>query len=84
MLRILGNANRLCDGLTRRDLLHVGGAGVLGLTLNGLLEAASRQASSPLSKAGNLRIARQQLRPREALLFLFSCTDRRASLKRST
>ena len=33
MLRILGNARRLCDGLTRRDLLHVGNLGAFGLGL---------------------------------------------------
>lgn len=33
MLRILGSPKTLCDGLTRRDLLHVGGLGALGLTL---------------------------------------------------
>src|SRR6188768_806500 len=38
MLRILGNSKRLCDGLTRRDLLHVGGLGAFGLGLHHLLE----------------------------------------------
>ncbi len=33
MLRILGGPKRLCDGLTRRDLLHVGALGLLGLGL---------------------------------------------------
>ncbi len=31
MLRILGTPKRLCDGLTRRELLQVGGLGLLGL-----------------------------------------------------
>ncbi|MEI8019059.1 MAG: DUF1501 domain-containing protein [Schlesneria sp.] len=34
MLRILGSKKRLCNGITRRDLLHVGGIGALGLGLN--------------------------------------------------
>ena len=34
MLRILGNQKRLCDGMTRRDLLHVGGLGLFGLNLS--------------------------------------------------
>ena len=47
MIRILGTPKRLCDGLTRRDLLHVG-AGSLGLMgLGGLSGAAS-----PLVKGG--------------------------------
>ena len=33
MLRILGGPKRLCDGITRRDLLHVGSLGLLGLGL---------------------------------------------------
>lgn len=31
MLRLLGNRKRLCDGLTRRDLIQAGGWGLLGL-----------------------------------------------------
>ncbi|MBI1901275.1 MAG: DUF1501 domain-containing protein [Planctomycetia bacterium] len=33
MLRLFGSRKTLCDGLSRRDLLHVGGLGALGLTL---------------------------------------------------
>ena len=33
MLRILGGPKRLCDGITRRDLLQVGSLGLLGLGL---------------------------------------------------
>jgi hypothetical protein len=43
MLRVLGSAKRLCDGLTRRDLLQVGGLGLAGLGLEALL-AANRTA----------------------------------------
>ena len=35
MIRVLGGPKRLCDGLTRRDLLHVGSLGMLGLGLSG-------------------------------------------------
>lgn len=35
MIRVLGGPKRLCDGLTRRDLLHVGSLGLLGLGLSG-------------------------------------------------
>jgi hypothetical protein len=34
MLRILGNPKTLCDGLSRRDLLHIGGLGAFGLSLS--------------------------------------------------
>ncbi len=58
MLRILGSPTTLCDGLTRRDLLHVGGLGALGLGLSDLLrldqaqaEMASRASSFGKAKA---------------------------------
>jgi len=47
MFRVLGSPTRLCDGLTRRDLLQIGGASMAGLTLPQLL-AGSAQASSEL------------------------------------
>lgn len=45
MLRILGSEKRLCSGITRRDLMHVGGIGALGLGLHNvspLIAAPSR------------------------------------------
>lgn len=33
MLRILGSARQLCGGMTRRDMLRVGGLGIAGLNL---------------------------------------------------
>ncbi len=33
MIPILGSDKRLCDGLSRRDLLHLGGLGAFGLSL---------------------------------------------------
>ena len=42
MLRILGNRKVLCDGLTRRDLLHIGGLGAFGIALSDIL--GQRQA----------------------------------------
>jgi hypothetical protein len=49
MLRILGSPKTLCDGLTRRDLLHVGGLGAFGLSLDSFLRhrgAAAAKNSS--------------------------------------
>ena len=46
MLTVLGNPRRTCDGLTRRELLQIGGAGMLGMSLPQLLAAES--AASPL------------------------------------
>lgn len=34
MIRVLGGRKRLCDGLTRRDLLHAGSIGLFGLGLS--------------------------------------------------
>lgn len=39
MLKVLGNSARLCDGISRRQLLEAGGAGLLGLSLPKLLQA---------------------------------------------
>ena len=41
MLSITAGRRRLCDGLSRREVLRVGGAGLLGLTLPGLLQAGT-------------------------------------------
>ena len=51
MLRLLGPPTTLCDGLTRRDLLHVGGLGAFGLTLPSFLKLqASEPARAPAAK----------------------------------
>lgn len=47
MLRFFGSRKRLCDGLTRRDLIHVGGLGLFGLGLNDILGLREVQASVP-------------------------------------
>jgi hypothetical protein len=49
MLRVLGTRRRLCDGLTRRDLLRVGGLGALGLSLGEALQLQAAQGSTPAS-----------------------------------
>lgn len=47
MLRVLGGLKRLCDGLTRRDLLQVSSLGLLGLGASGLGLSASVLGSEP-------------------------------------
>src|SRR5438477_7548629 len=44
MIRLLGSRKTLCDGLTRRDFLHVGGLGMLGLGLSDFLRLQEAQA----------------------------------------
>jgi Protein of unknown function (DUF1501) len=52
MLRVLGGAKRLCDGLTRRDLLHVGSLGLLGLGLREWsLPSPARAGDAPPSSS---------------------------------
>lgn len=46
MLRVLGNPKRLCNGLTRRDMLVAGGLSLFGLTLPDWLKASERKAPS--------------------------------------
>lgn len=56
MLRILGSPRKLCDGVTRRDFLHVGGLGALGLTLadfGRIREAQAAAGTSPSAKTAN-------------------------------
>ncbi|MEX2121663.1 MAG: DUF1501 domain-containing protein [Pirellulales bacterium] len=43
MLRLLGSNKTLCDGFSRRDLLQVGGLGMLGLGLSDALALAAEQ-----------------------------------------
>src|SRR6478752_5914627 len=48
MLTITGSPKRLCDGISRRDLMQIGGLGLLGLPLSQFhrLEAAERDSVS--------------------------------------
>jgi len=48
MLRFNGNAKPLCDGVSRRDILHVGGLSLLGLNIanHQALQAASTDVNS--------------------------------------
>lgn len=47
MLSILGNRVRLCDGITRREMLRVGGLAFTGLAWSDLLRARETQPSRP-------------------------------------
>ncbi|MEX2120215.1 MAG: DUF1501 domain-containing protein [Pirellulales bacterium] len=50
MLSILGQGTKLCDGITRRELLRVGGLAFAGLTLADVLRL--RAAAAPDSRRG--------------------------------
>jgi hypothetical protein len=50
-VRILGNNKKLCDGISRRDLVQAGGASLFGLTLADLLSLQAAQAA-PTGAAG--------------------------------
>jgi Protein of unknown function (DUF1501) len=54
MLTVRDRGTRLCDGVTRRDALHVGGLGLLGLSLPELL----RSRAAATEPAGQRRGAR--------------------------
>src|SRR6516164_4197031 len=49
MIRVLGGPKRLCDGVTRRDLVHVGSLGLLGLGLSSAPFLPRAKAGSPLA-----------------------------------
>src|SRR5262245_15338584 len=50
MFHLCSSGARLCDGLTRREFLRVGGLGLAGLTLPDLLRSGV-QGASPHGKA---------------------------------
>ena len=52
MLRVLGSDKTLCDGFSRRDVLQVGGLGMLGLSLESFLKLQAAQAE-PTRKSGS-------------------------------
>src|SRR4051812_13602178 len=52
MIRLLGNPKRLCNGMTRRDLLHIGGLGAFGFGLADELRLRSAPAASPRNARG--------------------------------
>src|SRR5712692_11749484 len=49
MLHLYGPGARLCDGVTRREFLRVGGLGLAGLSLPALLQG--RSAAAPAARA---------------------------------
>jgi len=46
MIRLFGNKKVLCDGVSRRDLLHIGGLGALGLGLGDWFQLRQAQAGT--------------------------------------
>jgi hypothetical protein len=50
MLRVLGSARTLCGGMTRRDLLRIGGLGLAGMTLADLASWTAASADSITSR----------------------------------
>ena len=48
MLTFRARSARLCDGVSRRDALHVGGLGALGLTLPALFARQAQAVGKPL------------------------------------
>lgn len=50
MLRILSSKKRLCDGVTRRDMLHAGGLSLAGIGLSDLLRSKANASSDELKR----------------------------------
>lgn len=51
MLSVLGRGTRLCDGVTRREVLRVGGLAFGGLTLADVLRARTASPATPRTKS---------------------------------
>src|SRR5688572_10187689 len=47
MLRILGSTTRACDGFSRRELMQIGGLGMLGVGVTDWLRLKEVQAAVP-------------------------------------
>ena len=54
MLRILGSARHFCDGVTRREMLQVGGAGLMGLGLSDLISEGGSAAPSVIGSTADM------------------------------
>src|SRR5262245_33949331 len=52
MLRLFGSPRTLCDGITRRDFLQLGGLAAFGLNLAAALRLQQAHAASPRPAAG--------------------------------
>src|SRR5438093_510872 len=50
MLNILGSPRKLCDGMTRRELIKVGGLGLAGLTLSDVLRLQEAAAADGVER----------------------------------
>ncbi len=66
MLRILGSPKKLCDGLTRRDMLWAGGLGLFGLGVGDLFRLGDLQAAARKPAARSFGRAKSCI-----LLFLY-------------
>lgn len=53
MIRFLGSPKTLCDGITRRDMLHLGGLGMFGLSLSDYFRLQQVQASEDAAAVPN-------------------------------
>src|SRR5580692_265579 len=53
MLNIHGIGNQLCDALTRREVLRIGGLGAFGLTLTDLLRQKAQASPRPIPEKMN-------------------------------
>ena len=50
MLRILGSPRKLCDGVSRRDMLRVGTLGLAGMTLDQMAAWRTASANQPIAR----------------------------------
>ncbi|HVJ68185.1 MAG TPA: DUF1501 domain-containing protein, partial [Caulifigura sp.] len=51
MLRVLGSSNPWRESMSRREVMHIGGLGALGLSLPSLLRAQETDAVDPAPRA---------------------------------
>ena len=99
MLRILGNRKRLCNGLSRRELLTAGGLSLFGLGLHDFFRLRDARATTTapvatpgrfgqapivLMNSGTLAIARAKAKPISALIAQAAAAARSRNSPRSS
>lgn len=62
MLSILGRGVRLCDGVTRREMLRIGGLGFTGLAFSDWLRARTATEASDKAANGSRQVAASALK----------------------
>ena len=71
MLSLFGRGTKLCDGITRREMLRVGGFAICGLTLADVLRGQANAGSESKSKSKSVVLSEEGARTAQELFNKF-------------